>query len=246
MSESQAPYYFSEDIDTLDVNPYFKELYKSFTGKIDKSPEQFELPLQVTRYHALNETDSTYFYEFEHYSAYDEILELADKHKVTLINEDHFNPYHRLYTTTLLDSLYKLGYRYLFAEAIKNSEYCDSLVNTSYIPIDDCGVYIKHPAYANLLRRAIDIGYTVLSFETTNRDSIRDKEMAKNIIRKSTLSDSSKALIYCGFAHNIENYGHGAFNQGKRKWLAYYLKTMLNMEVLTVNQTELTAIIHER
>lgn len=78
LSESQTPYYFSEDINTLHVNPYFKELYKSFRGKIDKSPEEFELPLEVTRYHALNGTDSTYFEEFEQYSAYDEILKLAD------------------------------------------------------------------------------------------------------------------------------------------------------------------------
>lgn len=148
------------------------------------------------------------------------LLEKAAEKQAILINEAHLYPQHRLFMTSLLPGLYKLGYRHIFVEALDK----DSIE----IPSKTIGIYTSEPAFAHLTRQALALGFLLHPYDaptTANRDSAA----VRNILAKAkTFSSQDKWIVFCGFDHN---------NQQSRRSLAHYLKTLANIDPMCVDQT---------
>ncbi|MGB5929220.1 MAG: hypothetical protein WBH03_13660, partial [Cyclobacteriaceae bacterium] len=90
------------------------------------------------------------------------IVEQAQQYHYTLINEAHYSSQHRQFTKSLLAPLYEQGYRYLALETLQAS--IEELRDTQY-PLMETGYYTKDPVFANLVREAIRLGYTLISYD---------------------------------------------------------------------------------
>lgn len=141
------------------------------------------------------------FKEFNPHNAKEYILNRSKKEKIIIINEAHNNSRHRVFTTSLLKGLYKNGYRFLGIEALS-----DTLINQRKFPVLESGsMYIHESQYSNLIKEALDIGFTLFNYEykyvkgKTGKD--REKEQAENIARVMAQNPNSKFLIHCGYDH---------------------------------------------
>jgi hypothetical protein len=128
------------------------------------------------------------------------IFDVADFYRVIMINEDYAKPVHRAFTYSLLEDLYKKGYRYLAMEALNNlSNKCLDSVNVF------TGFYINEPVAGELVRKALRLGYTLISYEDTlaykHTASERDSIQAANILEVLQSDTAAKVLIHAGYDH---------------------------------------------
>jgi hypothetical protein len=186
----------------------------------------------------LSKVDSLYFSKFKPLDAITYLAEIGLKEKVIMINEAHHQPYHRVFTTQLLKTLYDKGFRYFGAETLAH---WDTLLNQRKYPIEHSGYYTKEPLYANLIRTALEIGYTVFAYETQNmRDdsagiNFREIEQAKNIKKILNKDSSAKILIHCGYDHLVEtDY------PGWGKTMAGRFREYTGINPFTIDQVKLT------
>ncbi|TVZ15503.1 hypothetical protein [Maribacter sp. MAR_2009_72] len=137
------------------------------------------------------------------------ITEQAKQNQVLIINEAHHSSMHRVFTKSLLQNLYKIGYKNVGFEALSIGEDKDSLLNYRKYPVQKTGYYIKDPQFGDLVRTALEIGYEVFSYEdaTDSNGTEREIQQAQNIQRIIEQKPNEKFLIHCGFGHAIEgNY----------------------------------------
>jgi hypothetical protein len=170
----------------------------------------------------------------QHVPAKNYILNLARNVQVTMINEAHSKPQHRAFTISLLEDMYKLGYRYLAMDALNNSSsaVADSVINVN------SGYFVNEPLCAEMVRIAKNIGYTVCSYEDTlayrHSGSMRDSIQAANLYKIVQANPSAKILVLAGYGHiseeNIANYIP----------MAMAFKKISGIDPLTVNQTDMT------
>lgn len=144
--------------------------------------------------------------------AADYIIQEAKKYQVVIINEAHHNSFHRVFTRSLLQDLFDNGYRNLGIEALENGENLEASLNERKYPLLSSGYYTKDPQFANLIRTALEIGFTLFPYEIkeTGISSVesREKAQAKNIQNFIASKPNEKFLIYCGFDHNLEGVHH--------------------------------------
>ncbi|MFD2568243.1 hypothetical protein [Pseudotenacibaculum haliotis] len=165
--------------------------------------------------------------------ATDYIVEQAKKHQVVIINEAHQSSMHRMFTRTLLQELYDNGYRNLGLEALANGARLDSLLNSRKYPVQETGYYVKDPQFGNLLRDALEIGYTLFDYENIGKENGKFREIgeAKNIKKFIDKKPNEKFLIFCGFDHVLEGT-HRAWE----KAMAGRLKEYTGIDPLTIHQ----------
>lgn len=169
-------------------------------------------------------------------NAVDYIVEEAKKHRITIINEAHHSSLHRVFTKSLLQNLYDEGYRNLGLEALSNRPYLDSLLNSRKYPIFDTGYYTKEVQFGNLIREALEIGYNVFAYESTDENAMgkfREIEQAKNIVKVIEQKPNEKFLIHCGFAHVYE----GDYERWE-KTMTGRIKEYTGINPLTINQVQ--------
>ncbi|MBA3706233.1 MAG: hypothetical protein H0W84_10155, partial [Bacteroidetes bacterium] len=116
--------------------------------------------------------------------------------------------------------------------------------------------YTKDPLYSNLIRTALEIGFTVFPYETTKtlQDStsikleasginMREIEQAKNIKKILDKDPLAKILIHCGYDHIVEtNY------PGWGKAMAGRIIEYTGINPFTIDQvkfTELSSLEYE-
>lgn len=93
---------------------------------------------------------------------------------------------------------------------------------------------VKEPAFGNLIRNAIQLGYTIIGYEH-NRKS-RELNQAKNIAKIIESDSEAKIVIHCGYGHLIESPRMG--KDGKLDTLmAGYLKEFTGINPFTIDQT---------
>jgi hypothetical protein len=161
------------------------------------------------------------------------IVKTAAKHKITIINEAHHSNLHRVFTTRLLEDLYKKGYRHLGLEALANGKQKDKELNERHYPVQASGWYLKAPAFGELVRQALEIGYTVFPYENTGKREERELQQAKNIYAHMQKHPGEKVLIHCGFDHVLEGE-HGAWG----KAMAQELKDLSGLDPFTISQED--------
>lgn len=184
---------------------------------------------------SLRDIDREYFKQFRPKLAADAIIQQAGKEQVVIVNEAHHKPAHRIFTRSLLKGLYAQGFRYFGLETLSNcayipKEYCDDQLNQrgySYnSPIS--GTYVTEPQMGNLIRDAIELGFTIFAYEKFGKD--REQQQAHYIAKVLEKDPAAKILIQCGWYHLLE-----APDKGKT-WMATHLRQLTGIDPFTIYQ----------
>ncbi len=158
----------------------------------------------------------------------------AMRAQVVMINEAHDKPVHRAFTYSLLEELYKEGFRY-FAMEMFNNYSTHSLEEVNL----QTGFYTNEPVAAELVRKAIALGYTLVSYEDTmamkHTGSQRDSAQAANLYEVIKRDKSAKILVHAGYGHISE-----AVIGTEYIPMAVAFKKISNIDPLTINQTVFT------
>lgn len=170
-------------------------------------------------------------------SAFDTIVAMADTARVIMINERHHSAADRVLTLRLLRALRAKGYRYFAAEAFA----VDSALPARGYAFDDDS-YTSEPVFAELVREALRLGYTLVPYEASARqfeepDSLtpqarRDFAQAMNLASGTIERDPrGKVLVHAGFDHIRERATPG--------WspMAAYFRARTGIDPVTVDQT---------
>lgn len=148
--------------------------------------------------------------------------------QVVMLNEAHWEPKGRYLCNLLLDTLYRCGFRYLAVEALGEED----TLNQQKFPVQSSGFYTRDPIFGNMLRNALQLGYTVVSYDDGSAD--RERMQAENIYRKTILKDSlAKVLVYAGHGHIRKD----SASNSSRLMMAYYFQKMTGIVPFTINQT---------
>ncbi len=165
--------------------------------------------------------------------AKDAIADNAQYYRVMMINEDRAKPEHRAFTYSLLNDLYKKGYRYLAMEALNNlSNHCLDSLNVF------TGFYTNEPVAGELVRKALQLGYKLISYEDTlaykHTNSQRDSMQAANLYEVIKKDPAAKMLVHAGDGHIAEE------NTGDYFPMGYWFKKISGIDPFTIEQTGLT------
>ncbi len=165
------------------------------------------------------------------------ILGQTKNNKVVMINEAHDKPLHRVFTASLLEELYQQGFHYLAMEMLDH--FAAKAITK---PTVFTGYYSAEPVAGELIRKALEIGYTLISYEdtisshtTTQQREYSQAENLYNTIKK--LDKSAKILVHAGYVHIQE-----AAKPDTRIPIpmAAYFKIISGIDPLTIDQTEMS------
>lgn len=108
-------------------------------------------------------------------------------------------------------------------------------LNYRKYPIYMSGHYSKEPQFGELIRVALEIGYTIFPYEHSEEGSGKPREIgeAKNIANYLRDKPDIKLLIHCGYAHATE----GKMGNSWEKAMAGRLLEFTGINPLTINQT---------
>lgn len=159
-----------------------------------------------------------------------QVIDLIKNEQVVMFNEAHHHPEHRYFLGTLLDTLYhQAGFRYLALESITHA---DSLnASSPKIPTFNDGFYIREPIYANMVKQALHLGYTLVEYEAWEGD--RETAQAQNLYNQTLKKDpKAKIIVLAGYSHIEEKPIDG------KPWMASIFKSISGVNPYTINQTE--------
>ncbi|MBW8191753.1 hypothetical protein K0504_11970 [Neiella marina] len=161
-----------------------------------------------------------------------EILKLASNYPILMLNEAHHNAQHRVFTYRLLDKLWDEGFRYFAAEVFLPE--CEQELEKAYVT-PNCGFYSQEPIFANLILKAKEMGFQIISYDNdlpnkSQTTEERETNAASVIQGKVFAKDpDAKLVVHVGYAHINE-----------KDWLAGKLSQLTGLEILTVNQVSHT------
>lgn len=149
------------------------------------------------------------------------IIENFSDEKIIMFNEAHLYPQHRTFIHSLLTNLYHKGYKHLFMETLSAEQ------PVTQYPERETGIYTNEPCMANLVRTAIQTGFSLHAYDGYSYAN-RDSASARNIYNVIRNNPDDKFIVICGFDHN---------NEKKSQSLASYLKQITQIDPLTVDLT---------
>jgi hypothetical protein len=238
-SQNTFPYQFSEQIENTFRDNIKESRFQNAAWKYCEIGNYLKAKVKLEEaYHSpkteLTLSDSNLIKEYSYFRARPMILKRAKESKLVMINEDHNDPKHRVFTESMLLELYNNGFQYLALEAL---EYLDKDINKRKFPILKSGSFIKEPQMANLIRTAIFIGYKLVAYESKKHKSPAEREMnqAKNIAKIFKKDPNAKVLVHCGHDHIYENEYP---DWGKA--MAGRIKELTSIDPLTINQQKYT------
>ena len=167
--------------------------------------------------------------------ASDWIAGQADAYRVVLVNEAHHAPQTRVLTFALLQRLREKGYTHLAVEALLNDG-TDPMPGG--YPVRKTGIYTREPVFAELLREARRLGYTLLPYEPndTGKQTQQQREsgQARAIADLLAKEPRAKVLVHAGYAH-IGEAQEGLPDDARP--MAMELAKMSGLPLLTIDQT---------
>jgi hypothetical protein len=181
--------------------------------------------------------------EWKPADAVDAIAARAADRRIVLINEAHHDAHTRQLTIDLLPRLRALGFGYFAVEAL-SSKKDDALMQRGY-PITSSGTeYLHEPSYGDIVRMAIKLGFTVLSYDVDD-PAIDEREagQARNLYRKVFARDpQAKLFVHAGYAHIDKAKGR----LDNTTPMAAHLKELTGLEPLSIDQTQFREQIPSR
>lgn len=183
------------------------------------------------------------------------ICDQSEKSNIAMINEAHDYPAHRAFVMSLLSKLKEKGYKYLALETLNNFQ--DSSchrINTLSSLTQNIGTYTSEPIFGELIRYAIELGYTLIPYEYVPQHPIffdikdtvqftasiheRDSMQAINLIQAMKHCNDGKILVLGGYSHTLEaeEKTNGFYNPFHP--MALYFKELTHIDPLTINQIQ--------
>ncbi len=191
----------------------------------EKLPDSVETEIRVLAAQAT----TTHYTDARQY-----LLNETRLHRVVMLNEAENKPQTRIFATSLLQDLYLQGFRYLALDMLDNRH------NKATITINALtGFYVNDPLAAEMIRKAIAIGYTLVPYEDTftgHTINQREYAQAENLYHFLSAKDSTtKLLVIAGYGHIAK----GAISDKKIPMAAYF-KIISGIDPFTIDQTEMT------
>ena len=167
--------------------------------------------------------------------ASDWIAGQAEAYRVVMLNEAHHVPQTRVLTIALLQRLREKGYTHLAVEALLNDG-TDPMPGG--YPVRKTGIYTREPVFAELLREARQLGYTLLPYEPNDQgeqtQQQRETGQASAIAALLAKEPRAKVLVHAGYAH-IGEAQEGLPDDARP--MAMELAKMSGLPLLTIDQT---------
>jgi hypothetical protein len=162
-------------------------------------------------------------------------IHLAVKNRrVVMINESFSKPIHRAFTLSLLQDLYRQGFRYLAMEMLDN--FSDHTLDKVTM---HTGYYAGEPVAGELIRTALSIGYTLVSYEDTaagdHTASQRDSIQAENIYTVIRQDSTARILVHASLTHISKKPGPDGYIP-----MALAFRRISGIDPLTIDQTDMT------
>jgi len=171
--------------------------------------------------------------DIRHVDAEKFISFISRNYKVIMMNEASNKPLHRAFMMSLLDDLYKKGFRYFALEMLDNHS-THSLDKLNAMT----GGYSCEPVAGEMIRYALDLGYTLVSYEDTlaaqHTPTQRDAIQAQNIYRALQMDSSAKMIVYGSYGHIAEK-GNSDYTP-----MAEAFKKISAIDPLTIDQSSMT------
>ena len=162
------------------------------------------------------------------------ITQLAADRRIVLINEAHHDAHTRQLTLALLPRLRALGFNYFAVEALSDKD--DQLMQRGY-PVKESGTeYLHEPAYGDILRSAIKLGFTLVPYDA-DAGTMQDREagQANNLYREVFARDPhARLFVHAGYAHIDKAKGR----LGNTAPMAMHLQQLTGIEPLSIDQTQ--------
>jgi len=172
--------------------------------------------------------------DVEHANARAYIRLAAKNRRVVMINESFTKPLHRAFTYSLLEDFYRMGYHYLAMEML------DNFANQRLSSVGmHSGYYVCEPVAGELMRKAIEMGFTLVSYEDTaaavHNANQRDSAQAANLFKVLQQDSTAKILVHASYAHiSKKKQPDGYIPMGLAFW------RLSGIEPLTIDQTDMT------
>ncbi len=152
--------------------------------------------------------------ELEPRPAMEEIVKLARRQRVVMLNEEHRRSQERAFANQLLEPLAQAGFTHLALETLDADE--AALAARGY-PLTSDGFYTKDPALGDLVRRALGLGWKVVGYEADfstipeeyagmpmGRQSWREEQQGKNLAELLRAEPEARVLVWSGRHHMSE------------------------------------------
>lgn len=203
------------------------------------------------------------FHGYHTVDARQTILKLAKTHRVLFLNEAHHVPMCRAFALSLLPGLYAQGFRYFTAETLSEK---DTQLQKRRYPTQMSGYYTREPAFGDLVRTALKLGFHVVPYEYHLKPSqsfdvsanpfadedLRERGEAKNVYDRILKHDPhAKILLYAGYGHiskQITTATWSAGDLGAKTGgtapfvpMAVYFERFSGIVPLSIDQTHLYA-----
>lgn len=197
------------DMDRIYVGSYFERSYHEFLGVLYSQVGRYkearrESEAMGTMF--VNHMRSAHNYKNAIAIPLSEVVDsIIVNNRVIMLNEMHFNPHSRAFVISWLEKCYENGYRYLAAETLSRN---DSLLNERRTPLlGTTGFYSDEPVFGDLFRTALNMGYTLVPYESYDF-SKREEGQADNLIKNILVKDpEAKFLLLGGFGHITDRKG---------------------------------------
>jgi hypothetical protein len=233
--EPESPYKFTADIqreiegDTMPWKYQTGAVHYSFAGDYPSVLSTWEKAFPGRKLTATL-ADTMLMRNSVPVNARNYILRRADNEKIIIINEAHHISRHRTFTSSLLEDLYKKGYRYLGLEAL-----FDTLINERNFAVLESGYYTQEPEFGNLIHHARKLGFTIFGYEASPDKSGKEREIGQALNIKEFMDQHSdgKYLIHCGYDH--------VYEKEVKQWekaMAGRLKEYTGIDPFTIDQVK--------
>ncbi|WP_052695354.1 hypothetical protein [Hymenobacter sp. AT01-02] len=161
-----------------------------------------------------------------------EILRKAAGVQAVMLNESHTFGRHRALAAALLPGLYKQGFRYLALETLE-----DTAASTlAPLPLK-AGFYTREATYANFIRTARKLGFTLVAYEAVRGKQERELAQATNLYNAVRHDPAAKVFVYGGGSHINRLAMPG---QAQKKWMAQHFIDLTGWRILSINQARMS------
>ena len=195
--------------------------FEQFLGLPLAGPEAMQLPALRASYS--NKVILPIEYD-EICPAIDVIKDKGKTHRIIIWAEEHHLPQTRALYRQMIEELWKIGFRYLAAEAFSTMVDTVRAKSVNYTT----GFYTRDIVYADAVNRALQLGFKLVSYDNNAQE--RDKVQALTINQKVFEKDpDARILVLAGRGHAIEE-------KTKDGWepMGYWLKVITGQDPFTL------------
>ncbi|MCQ4167126.1 hypothetical protein [Tahibacter harae] len=164
--------------------------------------------------------------------AADVVARLAANERAVFFNEAHNAAITRSFTVAMLPRLRELGYTHFAAETLYETD--KDLARRGYVN-EESGFYTREPVYAEMVRTALKLGFTVVAYEADSEavGDAREREQARNLYTRVFKNNpQARVVVNAGYAHIVES---GKYLGGAS--MAQHFRKIAHIDPLTLEQT---------